>query len=123
MRMSKQLIILLLFLVGFFTFPTESFACGNGATQPEMSCCQKEAKETSKDSSDCCQKNDSNDHENEDCQGDCENCNCFPDNSATSFLLHDSFTILSDIKKEKQFYTEGNFPSVILSIWEPPKIS
>jgi hypothetical protein len=124
-RMTRQISILLIVMLGFFLTPTLTYACGTSAKKTEKSCCEKGASKA--DKKDCCKQDHSQKDKNDDgCGGQCGNssCHCPTLNIAialpfVSELKHNVFIA----QKRSIPYTETYFSSGFLSIWLPPKIS
>ncbi|RKD16335.1 hypothetical protein BCY91_05555 [Pelobium manganitolerans] len=119
--------ILLLFFLGFFLMPNQSYACSKKSTQTEQSSCSKDKSKKSKHSSckgkSCKKRKDSNG-----CGGNCKHssCRCAASTTSLSLPLVIEFKAKNPLaagKKKKFGFKEAYYSSGFFSIWLPPKIS
>lgn len=126
--MTKKFhILLIILIIGFFTTPTLTYACGTKSTTTEKSCCKK-IKTDKTDPKGCCKKNiNQKDNYENDCDGKCGHSSCSCPNFHYAFVV--SFwaelrakTYFTESKKTKNHYSENYLSDGFTSIWKPPNI-
>lgn len=117
--MAKKIqILIMLFCLGIFIFPKQSFIVNS-----EKSCCKTEKK--------CCGKTEKKSCHNEknqknSCEGNCSNCHScsftivFNIANQCSYALEDNHNL--NLKKVENLYLQPYLSSLFISIWQPPKI-
>ena len=121
--------VLILFCLGFFLIPNQSYACSKNSTKTEQSACSK--KQTARsEHKDCCKAmHHKKCNGSKDCGGNCKgnSCRCVPSTTSLSvpaiigLKINDQF---ADAKKQKFGFKQAHYSSGFYSIiWLPPKIS
>jgi hypothetical protein len=120
--MNKFLYIVFFTLVGFFTNPSEIYACGSKPIASKNSCCSKMEQFTLEDT------NCSDNEPQKPCDGSCNSSNCNYTPVFTSYFYSFIYEFASkkgfiSSKKASFFYLEKNISLNYFAIWSPPKIS
>ena len=126
--MTKKFhILLVIFMLGFLTKPTLTFACGTNSGKTEKSCCKKDKTHKTK-KKDCCKTHESKKgKDSKDCDGNCKHssCNCQVVHYAfiSTFPTQLNLELYLEIsEKTNQLYTENLLLDGFCSIWTPPNI-
>jgi len=122
--LKKHIGLLLLFALGFFLAPNQSYACSKTSTKTEKSTCSKKKSKKDSAKANACKKNKHHD----DCRGKCKHGSCYCSTSASSFSLlplteAKEKKYFVEVKKQKCSFEEACYSSGYFSIWLPPKIS
>ena len=122
-------IVLMLFVLSFFSTPFVTSACENSSnTTEQKTCCVDQEKSNSKKSS-CCDEGCSSEKEKKhECTGNCGHGSCHCNSIAPMHAIllpskpkHLLFTSVD--KKAASVYKDSFLSSGYLSIWLPPKIA
>jgi len=124
-NLSRYIGAVILFCLGFFFTPSQSYACAKKSTKTEQNSCTKGESDNSKEQ-DCC-KIKSCEKSKEDkghCSGSCKDKSC---NNITSSMGLTPFVEIksahsAEAKKQKIGFKEAYYSSGYSSIWQPPKI-
>lgn len=116
---------LIVFLLGMFLMPQESYACNmkmNSTSHKTIT----SKKETTKN---CCDKKSSS-NKNKGCNKSCgdSKCQCSSFGSCTSLVFamtieSNNYSYVSSTEKENNFFYNALINKVFFSVWAPPKIS
>ena len=124
---EKIHILLIIFIIGFFSTPTLTYACGTKTDKTERFCCKKN-KSGKIERKDCCKNHKSKNSKNKDgCGGKCNHPSCRYLGVHFAFNLHfptelKTKTCFSKSKKVKFYFQEAYCSSGFLYVWLPPKI-
>lgn len=120
--------IILLFCVGFFLTPNQSYACSKKTAKAEQSGCAR--KQSGKPEQQACCKTNSckKDNQHGDCSDQCKHNSCRCGASVSSISLPASIDLkttnhFAELKKQKFGFRQAYYPTGFFPIWLPPKIS
>ncbi len=117
-------IAFLLFVIGIFLVPMQTYACESHSTNTEKSCCKK--KSSSHEKKDCC-KNKQSDKKDTSCNGKCGHANCLISSIHISLISFQEIEFKNNIvyfsyEKSKFHSFKTVISSGFSSVWLPPKI-